>query len=364
MIKQRKQKKEEAIRSRITDLFEAYGYEEYRMRMFEKYSLYLAHKDFLVSEKVITFTDLSGELMALRPDVTLSIVKNTKATKHNTEKVYYCENVYREDKQNSRFREISQLGLELIGRVGVVETAETVSLALGALSACAGDFVLELSHVDFVASLLGLCGFNEQTFASAKTALNAGNESGLRSICKQSELSQPLTEKICSLATCCGDLKETLPRLEKLVANDEMRGYYNDIKNLCETLSGEPHADKLRFDCSLTAEENYYSGIIMSGFVRGVPKAVLSGGRYDKLLAKLEKDAQAIGFAVYLGELAAYLNNDAEPVDVLYIYGDMPAGKVLREVRKLRGSGLSVRTEQVRPENVSYNRIIEGDKCK
>ena len=52
------------------------GYTPYRMSKFEEYDLYADNKDFLISDNVITFTDTSGRLMALKPDVTLSIVKN------------------------------------------------------------------------------------------------------------------------------------------------------------------------------------------------------------------------------------------------------------------------------------------------
>lgn len=364
MIKDRKQSSEEIIRGNIKNLFESYGYEEYRMRMFERYSLYLTHKDFLVSDKVITFTDLSGELMALRPDVTLSIVKNTKADKDNTEKVYYCENVYREDKQNRRFREINQLGLELIGHVGIVEIAETVSLALGALECTGREFVLELSHVDFVSSLLTACGFDEQTFADAKAALNSGSENALSEIAKSAGVSKELSVKLCALTSCAGKLSDALPKIEKLIINNEMRGYYNDIAALCEAVGGEPLSGNIRFDFSLTGEENYYNGIIISGFVRGVPKAVLSGGQYDKLLAKLDRNAQAIGFAVYLGELAPYLETQTEPVDVMLIYGGEETESVLKKARELRGKGLSVRTEKSLPAAASYKEIIYTEKIK
>ena len=43
--------------------------------------------------------------------------------------------------------------------------------------------------------------------------------------------------------------------------------------------------------------------MVFQGFVRGVPSAVLSGGRYDGLMEKLGKHAGAIGFAVYLNLL-------------------------------------------------------------
>ena len=60
-----------------------------------KYDLYVRNKNFLKSDQIITFNDLNGKLMALRPDVTLSIVKNTKDCGDKLCKYYYNENVYR-----------------------------------------------------------------------------------------------------------------------------------------------------------------------------------------------------------------------------------------------------------------------------
>ncbi|MBE7014067.1 MAG: hypothetical protein E7419_02530, partial [Ruminococcaceae bacterium] len=38
-------------------------------------------------------------------------------------------------------------------------------------------------------------------------------------------------------------------------------------------------------------------------FINGVPEGVLSGGQYDKLMNKMGKKSNAIGFAVYLDVL-------------------------------------------------------------
>lgn len=62
----------------LRSLYMSRGYRLYRMGKFEEYDLYSRNKDFLVSDTVITFMDMNGRLMALRPDVTLSIIKNNK----------------------------------------------------------------------------------------------------------------------------------------------------------------------------------------------------------------------------------------------------------------------------------------------
>ena len=77
-----------------------------------------------------------------------------------------------------------------------------------------------------------------------------------------------------------------------------------------------------RFD-SFNDSVLIYNGIVFEGFVAGVPSCVLSGGQYDKLMAQMGKDAQAIGFAVYVDVVEQYFDKTPAPsVDVIVLYGD------------------------------------------
>ena len=66
-------KREELAMLKLRELYRRYGYTQYKMSKFEPYDLYVRNKSFLVSENILTFTDTDGKLMALKPDVTLSI---------------------------------------------------------------------------------------------------------------------------------------------------------------------------------------------------------------------------------------------------------------------------------------------------
>ena len=71
----------------LGQLYRKYGYIRYKVSKFEEYDLYVQNKSFLVSENVLTFTDTDGKLMALKPDVTLSIVKNSIDEENSIQKV-------------------------------------------------------------------------------------------------------------------------------------------------------------------------------------------------------------------------------------------------------------------------------------
>ena len=118
----------EQLSKRLGDLYSTYGYRAYTMRKFEEYALYLRNKDFLLSDRVLTFTDTDGKLMALKPDVTLSIIKNTRDIPGTIQKMYYTETVYRPG--NSGFREIMQVGLECMGDVDDYCILEVLLLAV------------------------------------------------------------------------------------------------------------------------------------------------------------------------------------------------------------------------------------------
>ena len=86
---------EEKISFALRSLYHKKGYTPYRMGKFEDYELYMKNKDFLPSSELISFTDTNGRLKALKPDVTLSIVRSARPGKGAVQKLYYDENVYR-----------------------------------------------------------------------------------------------------------------------------------------------------------------------------------------------------------------------------------------------------------------------------
>ena len=138
----------------LSKLYKQYGFKQFKMSKFEEYDLYARNKDFLLSNNVITFTDTNGKLMALKPDVTLSIVKNSNDTYTEPEKVYYSENVYRVDKGTHQFKEIMQVGLECIGDIDVYSVSEVIMLAQKSLEAISPRNILDISHMGFITGVL------------------------------------------------------------------------------------------------------------------------------------------------------------------------------------------------------------------
>ena len=166
---------------RLRGLYENYGYRRFKMSKFEAYDLYVRNKDFLVSDRMITFTDARGVLMALKPDVTLSIIKNTRENEPGPRKVYYNETVYRSGKGDEGFQEIMQTGLECIGELDLYHIYEVTALAVRSLAAISPDYVLDVSHVGLVSGFMEAAGVAEEDYPEVMAAVRSKNLAALDS---------------------------------------------------------------------------------------------------------------------------------------------------------------------------------------
>lgn len=293
-------REEERIVLSLRSLYESYGYRKYKMSEFEEYRLYMENKNFLVSESVIAFTDLDGRLLALKPDVTLSIVRHAGG---GEQRVYYNESVYRPDKAKRAFREISQMGLERIGKIDDYAISETVCLAAESLYRVSHDSIIEISHMGFAAGLMHAIGVDGGDAAEFYRLIGEKNVHGIRAEAEKIGLDTVAADALCALPMLCGQPDDVIERAYKLCLCDEMTAAAEQLSAVVASLKCADGICGVRLDLSLLGEADYYNGIIFAGFINGLPSRVLSGGRYDMMLKKFGHTGGAIGFALYLSEL-------------------------------------------------------------
>ena len=316
------------LENRLEELCRKFGYAPYKMSRFEEYELYVRNKDFLQSDRVITFSGQDGRLLAMKPDVTLSIVKNAPEAPGAVRKVHYRENVYRQDRDGGNFREILQAGIECVGDVGSYEVSEVVYLAARSLAALGEGTILSLSHVGLIREALEQSGLPESARKQALDCLARKREHELRALCRDCGADE--TKLLALLAA------RSIEDIESLMGESEA---FAELKNIVALLD----AEQVRLDFSLGNDMKYYSGLVFQGYVRGVPASVLSGGQYDRLLSHMGKKARAIGFAVYLDRLPEA--DEGWDVDILLLTGGGDAAQVLKAAENLPGSVLAVSSE-------------------
>ena len=240
-------KKEEVV-LRLRELYRRYGYLPYKMSKFEEYDLYVRNKSFLVSDNILTFTDIDGKLMALKPDVTLSILKNSRQ-EAGLQKVYYNENVYRTSPGAHGYREILQAGLECIGELDGYAVGEVVMLAARSLELISTDYLLDISHLGFVEALLEPLDLDEEARHRLLEAVGQKNTSALRALAQQWSLPEQTWDILCRLALLYAPPAEALPELEQMVCTDAMAAALDELRQLCGLMEQYGLDERLRLRC-------------------------------------------------------------------------------------------------------------------
>ena len=353
----------ESMISRLSALYELSGYSRYRMSKFEEYELYARNRDFLISDNIITFTDTDGKLMALKPDVTLSIVKNGRDEPGKVQKVYYNENVYRVFKGTRDFREITQVGVECIGDTDSYCLFEVLSLAAESLRTVSSGGILSISHLGILSGVMDACGIPENERPGVLRCVGEKNSHELARICRDCGADGDGLRAMLSLVSVTGSGASVPDEIKALSDGGVLGESVYQLEALLGALKRAGFADMIRVDFSVVNDIGYYNGVVFKGYVPGIPAGILSGGQYDRLMAKMNRSSRAVGFAVYLDELM-YLGADsvAYDADVVLLYGcDCDPAAVRKKAEELSADGSRVLALRQLPEGLRYGKLVKMD---
>ena len=360
MIDNKYLKNEERVIYTLRSLYGSYGYLPFTMSKFEEYELYVKNKDFLVSDGVITFTDTNGKLLALKPDVTLSIIKNGQDECGTKQKVYYSENVYRISGSTRQFKEIMQTGLECIGDIDLYDVYEVVSLACASLESISESYVVEISHLGVLSSLLDSINTNEEFKNAVMECIKQKNAHEIKKLCAEYGVIAEKTSLLCDFVGIYGKADSVLQKLYSLNISEDFVASVNELKAIVDLLDGTRFKDKIQLDFSIVNDMNYYNGIVFNGFIKGVCETVLFGGRYDGLLNKMGRASKGIGFAIYV-DLLENMSKEQRvyDVDVLVLYDNASAAELGKVVDSYVAMGRSVTTQKAIPQKIRYNELVD-----
>lgn len=316
----------------LRSVYQEAGCCQYRLGRFEEYSLYQANRSFLPAGQLVTFTDLDGRLLALKPDVTLSIAKSARPAPGQILRYYYHEKVCRPSEADRTFREIDQMGLELLGAAGPAQDGEAVELAVRSLDRLGRPWVLEIGHMGYLFGLMDALCLPQTARPRLMEALRAKNAHELRAAAREAG-GEEAARALCGLLELCGEPEQLLPVLEQRAVNPAMTQAAAQLRGLARILAAAEGS--VRLDMSLAGEMEYYNGLVFRGCLQGLPRPVLKGGRYDRLMEKFTPGAGAIGFAVYLDELDRPADPPACPAPGGMLSVALPKGRLGDQVSRL-----------------------------
>lgn len=342
----------------LRELYDKYGYSRYKMNKFEEYDLYAKNKDFLISDGVITFTDTNGRLMALKPDVTLSIVKNTKDSGNTVQKLYYNENVYRVSKGTRSFKEITQVGLEAIGNIDEYCIFEVISLAVKSLVCAEKNCIMEISHLGLLSDIINYVGVPQGEIKKVIRLIGEKNVHELLSFCHILGIEKEKAEFLANTAKIYGKPGDVLPWIRENLKDIADEKNIEAFEKVMTALKNEENGDVIRIDFSVVDDLRYYNGFVFKGFAEGIPTSVLSGGQYDALMKNMKRQSGAIGFAVYLDSFENTESSEYD-VDVLLVYSENADISMLKKTAdEIIAKGESILMQTEKPDGIKYKRLL------
>lgn len=342
----------------LRSLYSNLGYCQYKMSKFEEYALYIRNKDFLVSDGIISFTDTNGRLLALKPDVTLSIINNSKDIPGQVQKLYYDENVYRISKSSRSYKEIRQTGLECIGDVGLLEICEVMLLAVRSLESISENYIFELSHEGIVEAVFDDYNIEPSIRGKLLSAVSRKSVAEIDVICKENKLSDNVRAMLTVFTENYISVNAAVESLSEICISEKSRASFDEFSFLVRFLLDAGLESRIKIDFSLTNDMSYYSGVAFKGYIKGIPSSILSGGQYDKLMRKMGRSSGAIGFAVYLDALERFNLEEKEcDVDIVLLHSGNIAD-TLKTAESLSSAGNTVRVCNEIPKDLRYRHVL------
>ncbi|MDD6650995.1 MAG: ATP phosphoribosyltransferase regulatory subunit [Eggerthellales bacterium] len=295
-------RRRERLNCQIQSLFEERGYAPIETPTLEY--MRVMDQGGHVPGNPIKLFDAAGDLLAMRPDVTLQIARmcaTRLADQEGPFRFRYSQRVFREAVgQTAENRESTQIGLECIGEEGAAADAELIGLMVEALTLCGlRDFTVSLGTVRVLDDLLNGATDDAQWKAQVRDAFHESNFVALDELCAREDIPAAYADAIRQLPRLRGGA-EAIEAVRALVGPLGCAFGLNALATTFSALQERGLADCLLVDFSVISSFDYYTGVLFEVYSPELGTPLGSGGRYDNVLAAYGKPRPAAGFAFYL----------------------------------------------------------------
>lgn len=340
-----------AIEALLHKKFRSYGYQDIQTPTFEFFDVFSKEIGTTPSKELYKFFDKEGNTLVLRPDFTPSIARcAAKYFMEETLPVRFCYsgNTFTNTSNlQGKLKEVTQMGVELIGDGSVEADAEAIALVVDSLLAAGlNDFQVSIGDVEFFRGLCREAGLNADTELALRDLISEKNYFGAEDLLIQEKVPENYRESLLKVTELFGNY-EAIEEAKKLVSNPVSEEALNRLEKLYERLKAYQADKYITFDLGILSKYNYYTGVIFKAYTYGIGDVIVKGGRYDSLLEKFGKDSPAIGFVIVVDDVLEALSRqnikvDVQTNDTLVVYSDATYPEALIKSRELREKGICV----------------------
>ena len=306
------------IETAAREVFARHGYHVVQPPMFEYYDV--CDAAVTKAENMFKFFDNNGRMLALRPDLTTSVARiaATKPLGELPYRIAYSGSAFRNDEtfSNDRRREFSQAGIELIGNGGTDADAEVIEIAIETLLKFGvKDFQIDMGHADYYKGLAEIAGLDPIVSDKLRANINDKDFVAIEGILDGIDIDEKLKEVFMELPKMFGGIETAVAAAKNPIIGEKSRAALENLISVYEILKGKGLDKYISTDLGMVPNLDYYTGIIVKGFAKGVAFPICSGGRYDNLTEKFGKALPATGIAIGIERVMTALSDIRERND-------------------------------------------------
>lgn len=308
------------LQNRMHDILRLYGFRDIQTPTFEFFDIFNKERGTIASKEMYKFFDREGNTLVLRPDMTPAIARCVaKYYRDETLPIRLCyigNTFINNSSYQGKLKEITQLGAELVNDATVDADAQMIALSIECLQKVGlKEFQLEIGHVDFFNGIVEEAGFEEDEVEQLRNAIEDKNLFGVEELVSGKEIDDKLKEVLFKLPELFGN-EDVLAYAKNMTTNGKAIAAIERMEDIAQILKAYGLGKYVTFDLGMLSKYNYYTGVIFRGFTYGTGDAIVTGGRYDKLVCQFGKDSAAIGVAIVVDQLMNALSRQKIEVEL------------------------------------------------
>jgi len=296
-------------------IFTGFGYSEVVTPGVEFYDVFNKNSRYFPQESLYKLVDAKGRLLAIRPDSTIPIARIVATRLRDADlplRLFYNQSIFSTNPSlTGRSDEIVQAGIELIGSSSKRADLEVLGIAIQALSSYGDDkFRLEIGDIGFFKELVSQLEVEELVCEEIRRLIEMKNYPALNDLL-DSIGDNKITKALKQLPRLFGGV-EVFEKAATLFSDKKIEQILSNLKEVYTSLETLGFNGKITVDLGIVNRTDYYTGVVFSGYLYGYGEAVLSGGRYDKLISEFGLDVPATGFGINVDAVATMLRRNGK----------------------------------------------------
>ena len=338
-----------SVENNIHKIFKQHGYTEIITPGLEFFDVFNLNSRHFPQENMYKLVDNKGRLLVLRPDNTMPIAR-VVATRLKDAilplRLYYNQCVYNISPQlRGRSDQVVQAGIELIGSDSDMADVEVIGMAIDVLDVCSdGNYSLEIGNSGIFKELISQLNISDDMKENIRYLIEQKNYPALNDTLDALG-DNKVIKSLKKLPRLFGDI-ELIDKASAMFDNKKINMYLSDLKDIYENVKMLYPNANINIDLGMVNRADYYTGVILKGYVEGCGDEVLSGGRYDKLISEFGYDVPATGFAINVDAVSQMIAKKKKinniHADVIIFAESGYEMKAMKVAQKMRQEGLKV----------------------